>query len=202
MTNEIKNINDLPSIDDVRKLSQGLALADAIIMPEWEYRYFSFNCNWDGKGNEMMASMRDGSGSEYFLHFTDQGVVGKVLSGESLANPEKSLADIPDSFSSFKSEQAFSVDNATLFFWRGNNDTGWSISPDLLHSYPLLGFFVGGVSGYQSWAEDYYEKDIDKKVLADVFNSLVVTSDQLTVLNSELTLEDLSEDLQEIIGSL
>lgn len=37
----IQNINDLPSPDTLRKRLQGLALADAIIMPEWEYRYFS-----------------------------------------------------------------------------------------------------------------------------------------------------------------
>lgn len=67
MIKNIVNINDLPSIDEVKRRSQALALLDAILMPQWEFRYFSFNCNWDGSGNEMMASMKDGSGGEYFL---------------------------------------------------------------------------------------------------------------------------------------
>ena len=79
MSNAIKNINDLPSIDEVRKISQGLALIDSIIMPEWECRYFSFNSNWDGSRGEMMASMRDGTGAEYFINFSEIGVVGKVF---------------------------------------------------------------------------------------------------------------------------
>lgn len=201
MTSAINDINDLPSIDDVRKISQGLALVDAIIMPDWEYRYFSFNCNWDGNGNEMMASMRDGSGSEYFLHFSDQGVVGKVLSDELLVDSATSLANIPDCFSSFKEEPAFSPENATFFFWRGSKDSSWHVSPGHLSVYPLLEFLVGGFSGYQSWAEDYYEKNVDEKALEEVFTSLGVTAKQLEELNSELTLEDLSEDLLEIIGS-
>ncbi|MBU2569645.1 MAG: hypothetical protein KJ725_06315 [Gammaproteobacteria bacterium] len=95
----IQNISDLPSIDEVKKRSQGLALLDAIIMPEWDYRYFSFNCNWDGDGNEMIASMRDGSGNEYFLHFTHEGIAGKVFFEASLADASLQLDNIPSCFS-------------------------------------------------------------------------------------------------------
>lgn len=50
MSHAIKSVADLSSISDVEKISKGLALADAILMPDWEYRYFSFNSNWDGNG--------------------------------------------------------------------------------------------------------------------------------------------------------
>lgn len=78
MNNSILNINELPAVDRVKHVAQGLALLDAIIMPEWEYRYFSFNCNWDGAGKEMMASMRDGSGAEYFCTLPMQVLQGKL----------------------------------------------------------------------------------------------------------------------------
>lgn len=198
MSHSIKNINNLPSIDELKKISQGLALLDAIIMPDWEYRYFSFNSNWDGVRDEMMASMRDGSGGEYFIHFTGAGVAGKVFFEYSLNDVSSSLSLVPDGFSGFKNEAAFSIANATFFFWREEN-TVWMASPENLKAYPLLGFLVNGVTGYHRWAEDYYEKIIDSNVLKDVFTSLSVTSDQLAILNPNVTLEDLKEDLHEIL---
>jgi hypothetical protein len=199
MSNSIQNINDLPSIDEVKEISQGLALIDAIIMPDWEYRYFSFNSNWDGNRGEMMASMRDGSGREYFINFADAGVAGKVFFEESLADVSSSLGLVPDCFSGFKNEAAFSLANATFFFWRECSRAVWVASPENLKAYPLLGFLVNGVAGYHRWAEDYYERSIDSDVLKDVFTSLAVTADQLAVLNPDVTLEDLEEDLQEIL---
>ena len=200
MINSILNINELPSVDRVKHVAKGLALLDAIIMPEWQYRYFSFNCNWDGAGKEMMGSMRDGSGAEYFLHFTDAGVAGKVICGSSLPNVSECLNAMPVEFQQFKVEPAFSTDNASLFFWRGVNQPSWCVSPDGLAEYPLLGFFVGGIAAYKSLAEEYYEKSIDATVLEEVFVSLDVTEDQLMILNPNIEFGDLVDDFQEILG--
>jgi hypothetical protein len=196
--NSLQNINILPSIEDVRKTSQGLALVDAIIMPEWEYRYFSFDNKWSEDGSEMMASMRDGSGAEYFLHFSEQGLVGKVLSEKLLDDYSSYLDGIPNCFLDFKNESAFNLDNATFFFWKKVTDKNWHTSPSNINKFPLLGFIVNGVSEYHSWAEEYYEKDIDKSVLIDVFTSLSISSDQLSILNSDLTMEDIKDDILEI----
>lgn len=199
MNTSIKHINDLPSIDKMKKISQGLALADAILMPEWEYRYFSFNNNWDGNRNEMMASMRNGAGSEYFINFTKYGAVGKVLSSEFSADTSKTLKPVPDKFSSFKKEPAFNLNNATLFFWHENDSSTWKASPNNLASYPLLGFLANGISTYTDWAENYYQKSINHDVLKDVFTSLTVDTSQLSILNPNLTLESLENDLNEIL---
>ncbi len=146
-----------------------------------------------------MASMRDGSGGEYFINFTSAGVAGKVLFEESLSDVSQPLGLVPDCFSGFKNEAAFSIANATFFFWREENKAAWIASPENLKSYPLLASLVNGITGYHSWAEDYYEKNIDSNVLKDVFTSLTVTADQLAILNPDVTLEDLEEDLQEIL---
>lgn len=200
MNNSIKSIDELPSIECVKHAAQGLALLDAIIMPEWEYRYFSFNCNWDGLGREMMASMRDGSGAEYFMHFTDAGVAGKVIYGPSLSNVSECLDAMPEVFQRFKIEPAFSTDNASLFFWCGVKQSSWCASPGGLEEYPLLGFLVGGIAAYKKLAEEYYEKNIDEVVLEEVFTSLTATADQLLTLNPNIELGDLVDDFQEILG--
>ncbi len=199
MNNSILNINDLPSIDEVKKVSQALALVDAIIMPEWEYRFFSFNGNWDGNSGEMMASMRDGSGIEYFIHFTKNGVAGKVLYDKQLSDASKFLLCVPESFSTFKNEPAFGLDKATFFFWREKDNSTWESSPNNLACYPLLDFLAGGFENYLDWAENYYEKNIDHDVLKNVFTSLTINTSQLSILNPTLSLKELHDDINEIL---
>lgn len=200
MYKNINNINELPSIYEVKKILQGLALLDAILMPEWEYRFFSYNCNWDEQGNEEMASMRDGEGNEYFIYFSHLGVAGKVLFENNIQNPIESLDKIPNVFENFKNEKAFNLDNATFFFWKTYNDEKWFSSPNNLKDYSLLSFINNSYKGYQEWAENYYEREIESQTLHEVFSSLDINSKQLAILNSELILEDLEEDRYEIMG--
>ena len=54
---------NLPHPEEILKRSRALAALDLILSPEWEDRYYSFNSRWDS--NEMMASMRNGSGDEW-----------------------------------------------------------------------------------------------------------------------------------------
>jgi len=56
-------------------------MLDAILCPEWEYRYHSFNARW--AGGEAMASMRDGCGDGYFILFTAAGAIMKGFVHES-----------------------------------------------------------------------------------------------------------------------
>jgi hypothetical protein len=57
-------------------------MLDAILEPEWEYRYYSFNSRWSP--GEMMASMRDGSGDGYFILFDKHGAAIKGFAHESI----------------------------------------------------------------------------------------------------------------------
>jgi hypothetical protein len=61
----------LPAIGVVRRWSQSLAVLDAIMSTEWEYRYFSFDAEFGRR--QALASMRSGSGDEYSITFTDDG---------------------------------------------------------------------------------------------------------------------------------
>ncbi len=60
-----------PSIAVLKSRMKALAILDAVVCQEWEFRYFSFNAQW--AEGEQMASMRDGSGSHYFAVFSDAG---------------------------------------------------------------------------------------------------------------------------------
>ncbi|MDI7237164.1 hypothetical protein QMM95_13910 [Leptospira santarosai] len=197
--NVIFQINDLPSIEEIRKKAQALALLDAILIPDWEFRYFSFNNNWDGNKTEALASMRDGSGEEYFILFSRNGVIGKVLTKNKVQNSVQLLEAVPESFSSFKNEPAFSLSNITFLFWRKIEDKNWNSIPNNLNAYPLLKFLTESSSFYHSWVEDYCEKKIDFNSIDKVFNSHKITPELLLVLNHNLSIEDLHDDLNEIL---
>ncbi|MEK3838400.1 hypothetical protein [Paenibacillus sp. FSL R7-0128] len=64
-------INRLPDVEESRCIFQAAAMLEAILMPEWEYRYYSYNAHWDK--NEQMASMRDGEGSTILRCFSRRG---------------------------------------------------------------------------------------------------------------------------------
>jgi hypothetical protein len=148
----------------------------------------------------MMASMRDGSGGEYFLHFSAHGAVGKVLDDGPNDKSLSFLKEIPDAFASFKNEAAFRVSDASFYFWRRKDDLEWMAAPTILTSYSSLGFLEGGSAYYHEWAEGYYERSLDKKTLQEVFDSLSVSQEQLAILNPDLTIEDIYDDLEEILG--
>ena len=65
----------LPSIAETRRITRSLAMLDAILCPEWECRYYNFNCAWGLC--EKMASMRNGAGDDWFLLFNSEGAVLK-----------------------------------------------------------------------------------------------------------------------------
>ena len=62
-----QNLPGLAITAEMKKLCQSLALLDAVIYPDWQGRYYSFNDCWDT--NVSLASMRGGSGDDYFILF-------------------------------------------------------------------------------------------------------------------------------------
>jgi hypothetical protein len=207
-----KRLATIPDVESLKKLCQSLALLDAIISPEWEYRYYSFNANW--AEGEMMASMRNGSGDEYFILFTSQGAIMKGFAHESLLSPWSSageqvwpgvLDQVPAEFEEFLTEPAFSMAETTFCIWRRNGDPSWQTGeieypdeddPD--GSEDLLFILDGEPTTYQEFAEQYYEHSIDLGVVKNVYEQQVLTSQMIEKLNPEVSLENVQSDLEEI----
>ena len=109
-----------------------MAALDAILSPEWEHRYFSFDSRWS-PGQEM-ASMRNGSGDEYSIVFSAAGVFIRGFAHESSMSPYGGglwpglIDSVPDVFAGSVNEPAFSFDdrlNATVCIWRETADDRW-----------------------------------------------------------------------------
>jgi hypothetical protein len=108
-----RDLSRLPGIEPLRKLAQSLAMLDAIVWRDWEDRYYSFNRRW-GAG-EQMASMRDGSGDNWFCVFAAPGALFKGFAHESAMSPWRAqppkiwpgvLESVPAAFGAFLTQPA------------------------------------------------------------------------------------------------
>src|SRR5262249_12946882 len=105
---------ELPEPARLKRLCIALAILDEIVCPDWEGRYYSFDPKW-AKG-EQMASMRNGSGDDYYIGFGKAGVFVKGFDHESKMSPYQheppklwpGLFDgVPLSLHRFRDEPAF-----------------------------------------------------------------------------------------------
>lgn len=192
----------LPSIASTRRVAQSLAMLDAILCPEWEYRYYSFNSRW-GPDQEM-GSMRNGSGDDWFLLLDAAGVALKGFAHE-LASDEGLASEVqrqvPASFGSFLNEPAFSMENVTFCYWREVSDDAWSKVRGAMTddgSDEMLARLVEGPEGYQEWAEEYFEVPVDLAAVRAIFAHEPITRSIVAALNPESDLSQVRTDAVEI----
>ena len=187
-------------------------MLDAILMPEWEHRYYSFNSKW--AENEQMASMRNGQGDGWYCGFGLPGAFLKGFDHESLMSPWTMeipkvwpgvLETVPEVFKSFASEPAFSMKDTTFCIWRSIQDPRWSVGkisfpvgddPD--GSEWMLSIFDGNPSSYMEFAADYYERPVSLRAIQRIYGHSPLTSELVRELNSTVEFASLLPDAAEI----
>ncbi|MBC7922656.1 MAG: hypothetical protein H7Z75_16365 [Ferruginibacter sp.] len=75
-----RDLSLLPEMSQLKLLAQSVAMLDAIIEPDWALRYRSFGAHWGT--DEVMASVRNGSGDGYFILFNPGGAILKGVPHE------------------------------------------------------------------------------------------------------------------------
>jgi hypothetical protein len=80
-----RDLSFLPDVDRFRATLQSTAMLDAILSPEWEYGYYSFNAGWSA--GEQMGSRRDGLGDHFFALFSSSGCWIKGFAHEAPMSP-------------------------------------------------------------------------------------------------------------------
>lgn len=200
----------LPDIPDLIRISKALAMLDAILCADWEYRYYSFNSKWDpNDASQMMGSMRNGEGDEYFIWFGKQGAAIKGY-WIGIGGIGGALDTVPKEFGEFLREPAFTMDETTFCFWRRTDDPGWSkgnldAEVDTEDSIAqaegaeeLLSILDGDPQTYVDYARDYFEVEVDAGDVEQVYNLNPLTADLLNRLGSQRTLDELADDIAEI----
>lgn len=165
----------LPEITTLRRWSMSLAVLDAIMSEAWECRYFSFDANWSV--TEEMASMRNGSGDEYSIVFSEAGAYIRGFDHESPLSPWAQsspqvvpglLDDLPPSLRGNVTEPAFTlldIPALTVCLWREPLDPRWNFGRPALSELTqedggaawLFSELDGRAESYVAYAEDYFE---------------------------------------------
>jgi hypothetical protein len=199
----------LPDIASLRRRSQALAMLDAIVCPDWDGRYYSFNAAWSD--TESMGSMRNGSGDDWFILFGDFGAAIKGLAHETPMAGNKVFAgevqrQVPRAFASFLAEATFAMDWLSYCYWRASEDSSWQrvVHPDPVLSLSedgsaeYLALLVEPATSYQEFAKWYYELDIPAGAIESLYNHRPLSESLVGSLNSEVSLAQAQVDATEI----
>jgi hypothetical protein len=207
-----QDLTGLPAVDQLKDLLQSLAVLDAVICPEWEGRYYSFDARWSR--SEQMGSMRTGSGDGFFALFTADGCFLKGFAHKSPMSPHVRqpptvwpgvLEGVPPEWNSALKEPAFMMEDTTFCVWRGRDEDAWHHGPvdfpageDPDGSASLLRLLTGEPHDYARWAEEYYERPIPIETVEHVYRHEPLTEQVVRALNRRLKLRDLAAVVKDI----
>lgn len=195
-----------------------MAMLDAILSPEWQYRYYSFNSKWARA--EQMGSMRNGSGDDFFALFNRHGCFLKGFAHEYEMSPygltpkrvwPGVLDSVPAEFADGLNEPAFSIEDTTFCVWRRYADPAWqrgdiefpANQPDPDGSEFLLSPLDGQPETYFAWAKDYFDLGAGASRLTldhvrQIYDHRPLTVELVTAINPDLSFSDLDPDIAEI----
>ncbi|MEW1545067.1 hypothetical protein [Streptomyces tsukubensis] len=172
----------LPDLAQLRTHLRALAILDARIGNDPQFRQYTFDPAW-GPGIEA-ALMENGSGDDFSVLFTPAGALIRGFDHESEMSPYRRddeqvrpgvIDDVPTALRPLLDEPAFfeegiDAPRVTVCLWRETDDTAW-------HTGPAISFPVGSGdpdgSGFlfhlltdrspeavQAHFEDYYERPV------------------------------------------
>ncbi len=208
-----RDLTGLPKPDALLRLLQALALLDAILEAEWEYRYYSFNAKWSD--TEQMGSMRNGSGDDFFAVFDASGCFLRGFDHESTMTPWREtppkiwpglLETVPLQFKKSLNEPAFHMEDTTFCIWCLASDSEWSHDPiefpeneeDPDGSLWMLSELDGNPVSSQSFAEEYFELTVEEKAISRVLAHEPLSTELLTAFPSSRKIQDIMTDAEEI----
>lgn len=210
----------LPAISVVRRWSQSLAVLDAIICAEPQYRYFCFDSH-SGPGRAL-AWMRNGEGDEHSITFTDGAAFMRGFDHESPVSPFGQtppslwpglLTGLPEALKPAARDPAFTLEGVplmTVALWRLAEDQQWRHGPvtfprswqrenaDPDGSDWLFAQLDGRADSYLEYASDYFERQLPGDAVTAVIGHQPVTAALVRALNPQRLLDDLTNDLNQI----
>jgi hypothetical protein len=197
------NPERIPPPAELERVCKAMAMLDAILSPEFEFRYYSYNCHWDDALSQRVGSMQNGSGDEYFILFEPAGVICKGYAHERRKSPEqvaRLYARVPSHFGYFLTEPAFETENATFCFW---HEGRWERSEEGEEgvddgSMGQLRILTEGAEGYKRYADGYYLTEVPLETVQQIFRLAPLTKELIERLNPEVSIEQLADDIAEI----
>jgi len=211
-----RDLSQLPDVTRLRGVFQSMAMLDAIIMPDWPFRYYSFGEYLAPGGSIPIGSMRNYSGDDLQAIFGRAGCLIRGFAHEYEMSPYDVdpprvfpgvLDDVPPEFADCLAALADEYwQDITFCIWRRHADPAWQHGriefPDHLDpdgSGFLLSAYDGKPETYHHWAEGYYQPHrLDLGAIRHVYEHKPLTEEVVRALNPERSLAELAEEIEGI----
>ncbi len=200
-----ENHLSMPDRKTVQAICKAISVMDAILSPEWEYRYYSYNSEWAEE--EEFCEMRNGEGDQMLILFRKDGCVINGFAHE-FEQPHISnlTANLPKQYEEFIFGEPIKSIGTTFCLWT-NASEKWQIGE--LKSYDdnsiqMLSVFDGNPQTYIDWATEYFEGVFNKngiplEVVTKLYKGEPLTKEMvLSVVNELEDWDQLEVDLEEI----
>jgi len=155
-----QNLTELPAELALQRVCKALAVLDAIISPEEEYRYHTYDAKW-GEGEEVFE-LNDGEGDQLLILFAPEGaVISGYADGLDEVDKAQLTAALPQPFHEFVFGEPVSSIGTTFCAWTTDN-APWQLGPGSAAddgSDELLYILDGHPRTYVDWAQEYFEED-------------------------------------------
>lgn len=195
-----QNLELLPDSEVLKSTCKAISVLDAILSPEWEFRYYSFNAKWHSE--EQCMQMRNGQGDEMHVLFKNNGTVINGFAHE-YTQPSKKIitANLPETFNEFIFGEPINSVGTTFCLWELNSD-GWVAGKNVTedNSAEMLRIFDANPATYCNWAGEYYEIDsLPLPTIRQIYKGELLTNEMVLLINSNFdNWEKLVIDLEEI----
>lgn len=152
-----ENLNLLPNQKELQNICKSISALEAIICPEWEYRYYSYQKDWSE--TEEFCEMRNGQGDQMLIVFSKNGTCINGFAHESEMNgwrnipiekkesfveklfgskkevkteltqiiPKGVVDDLPEVFNEFIFGEPVKSIGTTFCIWQTDTDNNWKI---------------------------------------------------------------------------
>jgi hypothetical protein len=215
-----RDLSLLPEVKRLKPTFQSMAVLEAIIMPEWEYRYYTFDNDRSPDGGitccVAIGSMRNGSGDDLHAIFGRSGCVIRGFAHEfpmtpyALSPPQVFpgvVDEVPPEFADcIEAMHSNWWRDITFCVWRRYSDAEWHHGKIAFPDHPdpdgsefLLSAFDGRPETFIAWAESYYDpRKFNLIAVRHVFEHRPLNSEIIRMLNPERSLEELDEEVRQI----
>lgn len=200
-----KDYTFLPDAQKLKSICKAISVLDAILSQEWEYRYYSYNNNWSD--HEEFFEMRDGSGDQMLVLFTQNDCVINGFAHEYKQQDKQKLTEnLPPIFNEFIFGEPVNSIGTTFCLWsieQKNWQTGKLENVDD-NSEEMLNIFDGNPQTYINWATEYFEESykesgIPLETVEKIYTCQTLTKEMVLSIVEELEdWEQLEADLKEI----
>ncbi|KOS06932.1 hypothetical protein AM493_13500 [Flavobacterium akiainvivens] len=200
----IKNVESLPNAHTLKAICKAISVLDAILSPEWEFRYYSYNSHWDD--NEECMHMRNGQGDEMHVLFTSEGVVINGFAHQCIQPPKDELTTgLPPAFSEFIFGEPVQSIGTTFLLWKTGPEPWYKATNEHCdNSAEMLQILDGKPQIYLEWATEYFEgsyteKGLPLSTVTQIYNGATLTNEMvLSISNSIENWQQLIADMDEI----